>query len=99
MSTSSQRIAEGGAALRPEMAWVPSATFRMGSNDHYPEEAPVHAVEVDGFWIDRLPVTNGEFAAFVSETAYITVAERALDPADFPAHRLRTSCPAPSSSR
>ena len=66
------------------MAWVPSATFRMGSNDHYPEEAPVHVVEVDGFWIDRLPVTNGEFAAFVSETAYITVAERALDPADFP---------------
>ena len=36
----------------PGMVWLPSATFRMGSNDHYPEERPVHRVTVDGFWID-----------------------------------------------
>jgi formylglycine-generating enzyme required for sulfatase activity len=35
--------------------WIPTGTFRMGSNDHYPEEAPTHRVTVDGFWIDRPP--------------------------------------------
>lgn len=36
-----------------DMVWIPGGTFRMGSNDHYPQEAPVHRVTVDGFWIDR----------------------------------------------
>ena len=67
-----------------EMAWVPAATFRMGSDDHYPEEAPAHPVAVSGFWIDRHEVTNRDFAAFVADTGYVTVAERPLDPADFP---------------
>jgi len=66
------------------MAWVPAATFRMGSDAHYPEEAPAHPVAVSGFWIDRYEVTNREFAAFVAETGYVTVAERPLDPAEFP---------------
>jgi sulfatase modifying factor 1 len=66
------------------MAWVPGATFAMGSNVHYPEEAPVHDVHVDGFWIDSVPVTNEAFAAFVTATGYVTVAERPLDPAQFP---------------
>jgi len=67
-----------------EMAWIPAGTFRMGSGAHYPEEAPVRSVTVDGFWIDRVQVTNRRFAAFVEETGYVTVAERPLDPADFP---------------
>ncbi len=66
------------------MAWVEGATFRMGSDDHYPEEGPAREVAVDAFWIDRTPVTNRAFAAFVAATAYVTVAERPLDPADFP---------------
>jgi formylglycine-generating enzyme len=66
------------------MAWIPPGTFRMGSDDHYPEEAPAHDVTVDAFWIDRCPVTNRQFAQFVQDTGYITVAERPLDPADFP---------------
>src|ERR1700693_6231109 len=41
-----------------DTVWIPGGTFRMGSNDHYPEEAPVHRVTVDGFWIDRTPGTN-----------------------------------------
>jgi formylglycine-generating enzyme len=56
----------------------------MGSSRHYPEEAPVRDVSVVGFWIDPCPVTNGEYAAFVESTGYVTVAERPLDPADFP---------------
>ena len=46
-----------------DMVRIPGGTFRMGSNDHYPEEAPVHRVTVDGFWIDRTPVTNRQFKA------------------------------------
>jgi formylglycine-generating enzyme len=66
------------------MALIPPATFRMGSNAHYPEEAPVRSVAVDEFWIDRFQVTNREFARFVESTGYVTVAERPLDPNDFP---------------
>ena len=64
--------------------WIPGATFAMGSDRHYPEEAPVHRVTVDGFWIDRTPVTNATFAGFVDATGYITVAERPPDPALYP---------------
>jgi formylglycine-generating enzyme required for sulfatase activity len=66
------------------MVEIPGGQFRMGSDAHYPEEAPVHRVRVDGFSIDRHQVTNGEFASFVDETGYVTVAERPLDPANFP---------------
>jgi formylglycine-generating enzyme required for sulfatase activity len=45
------------------MVWIPGGAFLMGSDHHYPEEAPAHQVTVDGFWIDRHPVTNAEFAA------------------------------------
>jgi len=72
-------------ASAPEgMAWIDGTTFAMGSDEHYPEEAPARRVAVDGFWIDRTPVTNEQFGAFVDATGYVTVAERPLDPADFP---------------
>jgi formylglycine-generating enzyme required for sulfatase activity len=58
--------------------------FAMGSDAHYPEEAPVHGVRVGPFAIDRCEVTNARFAEFVAATGYTTVAERPLDPADFP---------------
>jgi sulfatase modifying factor 1 len=66
------------------MVWIPGGTFRMGSNDFYPEERPVHPVSVDGFWMDRYPVTNTEFRRFVDATGYRTVAERPPNPADYP---------------
>jgi formylglycine-generating enzyme len=66
------------------MVWVDGATYRMGSDSHYPEEAPAHRVTVDGFWIDACHVTNGQFAAFTAETGYVTVAERPLEPSAFP---------------
>jgi sulfatase modifying factor 1 len=68
----------------PNMPWIPGGTFRMGSEDAYPEECPVHEVTVDGFWMDCLPVTNDLFSRFVQATGYITLAERDLNPADFP---------------
>jgi len=67
-----------------ERVWLPGGTFAMGSDRHYPEESPVHRVQVDGFWISPTEVTNDEFGAFVDATGYVTVAERPLDPADFP---------------
>jgi formylglycine-generating enzyme required for sulfatase activity len=66
------------------MTWVPGGTFLMGSDRHYPEERPAHRVAVDGFWMDRVPVTNERFARFVAETGHVTFAEIAPDPADYP---------------
>jgi len=66
------------------MRWVPGGEFAMGSNDFYPEERPVRRVAVDGFWMDEQLVTAGEFRRFVRETGYTTVAERPLDPSDYP---------------
>lgn len=66
------------------MVSLPGAEFLMGSDRHYPEEGPAHRVRVDGFRIDRHPVTNAQYAAFVAATGYETVAERPLDPADYP---------------
>ena len=68
----------------PDMVWIPGGTFRMGSDRHYPEEAPVHRVTVDGFFIDRTPVTNAQFKEFVNETRHVTFAEIAPDPKDYP---------------
>jgi sulfatase modifying factor 1 len=66
------------------MIWIPGGTFRMGSDRHYADEAPAHGVMVGGFWIDRVPVTNREFRNFVRATGYVTFAEIAPDPNDYP---------------
>ncbi|WP_164517682.1 formylglycine-generating enzyme family protein [Rhizobium sp. CIAT894] len=66
------------------MAYIPGGTFRMGSDKYYPEEAPMHRVTVDGFWVDRTPVTNRQFREFVEATGYVTFAEIAPDPRDYP---------------
>ena len=82
---------EGSAPLeehdrphRPDMLFIPGGTFRMGSDRHYPEEAPAHRVTVDGFWIDRHPVTNRQFKEFVNATGHVTFAEIPPDPKDYP---------------
>src|SRR5215203_7344963 len=72
------------AAPGSDMVWIPGGTFRMGSDEHYAEEAPAHLVSVDGFWIDRCPVTNERFARFVDATGHVTFAELPPDPADYP---------------
>lgn len=67
-----------------DLVWVPSQTTTLGSDAHYPEEGPAREVTVDGFWIQRHQVTNAQFADFVEATGYRTVAERPVDPADYP---------------
>jgi formylglycine-generating enzyme required for sulfatase activity len=66
------------------MAWIPGGTFLMGSDRHYPEEAPTHKVKVDGFWMDVTTVTNRDFAQFVAATGYVTLAEKPANAADYP---------------
>ena len=66
------------------MIRIPGGTFRMGSDKHYPEEAPVHRVTVDSFWIDRTPVTNRQFKQFVRATGHVTFAEIPPDPKSYP---------------
>ena len=70
--------------VKDDLVWIEAGRFRMGSDAHYPEEAPAHPVAVDGFWIDRSPVTNAAFAAFVAATGYVTRAERPASAADYP---------------
>ncbi len=70
--------------LTQDMIWIQGGTFLMGSDRHYPEEAPARRVQVDGFWMDAHTITNAQFAAFVGATHYVTIAERALDPRLYP---------------
>ncbi|HEY4132304.1 MAG TPA: formylglycine-generating enzyme family protein [Gemmatimonadaceae bacterium] len=83
LSGAPQAAPSPGAAPR-DMVWIPGGTFQMGSNAHYPEEAPAHRVNVDGFWIDRYPVSNERFARFISETHHVTFAELPPDAAHYP---------------
>ena len=64
-----------------ELVDLPGGSFRMGSTGFYPEEAPVHTVTVAAFAVEKHPVTNAQFAGFVADTGYVTVAEQPLDPA------------------
>src|SRR5262245_32838475 len=66
------------------MVWIPGGTFLMGSDRHYPEEAPVHKETVQGFWMDRYLMTNADFRRFVEATHYVTIAERVPEAAQYP---------------
>ena len=78
----------------PGMVWIPGGEFSMGSEDPrgavcggpdaMQDARPVHRVSVDGFFMDATEVTNGEFARFVRETGYVTVAQRVPRAEDFP---------------
>jgi len=70
--------------INSDMVLIPGGTFRMGSDKHYPEEAPAHRVSVDAFRIDRTPVTNRQFKQFVRATGHVTNAEIPPDLKDYP---------------
>jgi sulfatase modifying factor 1 len=67
------------------MVRIPDGSFLMGCHDFYPEERPVRLVRCGGFWMDEHAVTVAEYRRFVTATGYVTVAERAPDPAQYPA--------------
>jgi formylglycine-generating enzyme len=76
------------------MVWIPGGEFSMGcadprdlphgGPDGMPDARPLHKVSVDGFWMDRVEVTNRQYAAFVKATGYVTVAELTPTAAEFP---------------
>ena len=76
------------------MVWIPGGEFSMGcadpsriphgGRDPMIDARPIHRVRVDGFWMDATEVTNSQFAAFVTATGYVTVAERKPRAEDFP---------------
>src|SRR5882672_2384142 len=67
-----------------DMVWIPGGTFLMGSDKHYPEEAPTHRATVEGFWMDKYAITNEQFARFIEATGHVTSAERPPNPEDYP---------------
>ncbi|MEJ0009479.1 MAG: formylglycine-generating enzyme family protein [Alphaproteobacteria bacterium] len=77
--TAGPRMRDNPHPFRPQkhegMLWIPGGRFAMGSDRHYPEEAPVQHAGVGGFWMDRTPVTNAQFGRFVEETGYVTFCE------------------------
>ena len=82
--SSALRSAAPGAAPAENMLWIPGGTFRMGSDAHYPEEAPAHIVSVQGFWMDKFAVTNADFKRFVEASGHVTLAERPAKAEDYP---------------
>ncbi len=77
------------------MVWIPGGEFWMGIDEYvdpesalpgdlYADARDLHKVYVDGFWMDKTEVTNADWAKFVAETNYVTVAERKPDPKDYP---------------
>jgi formylglycine-generating enzyme len=83
-SQTTNEIRAEGSAPDKDMIWIPGGTYLMGSDKHYPEEAPAHSATVAGFWMDKYTVTNEQFARFVEATGYVTWAEKPPRAEDYP---------------
>jgi len=73
-----------------EMINIPAGLFTMGSDDGPADERPAHRVELAAFLIDRLPVTNAQFAAFLNATGPVSSSGERLydvDDADARVHQ------------
>ncbi len=75
-STEAVEVSKCRGLVNNKMIWVPGGSFTMGENPRYSEEGPPREIRIDGFWMDSHEITNAEFAAFVKETGYKTLAER-----------------------
>ncbi len=78
-SRSRQNVDFGGDLVR-----IPSQTTAVGSDDHYPEERPAQARQRRRVLDPGPPGEQRQFTEFVDATGYVTVAERPLNPADYP---------------
>ena len=58
------------ADILPELALVPAGEFVMGTEDADDDERPAHRVHLDDFLMGVQPVTQAEYARFVSETGH-----------------------------
>ena len=52
----------------PDMIFVKGGTFKMGSNDGYADEAPVHNVTLSDFYIGKYEVTVAQYRQFCTAT-------------------------------
>jgi len=66
------------------LVFIHGGRFRLGAAGIYAEETPVQETTVAGFWISSHDVTNAQFARFVKETGYVTIAERGATAQDYP---------------
>lgn len=55
-----------------EMVWVPGGPFQQGCQTSFAldNECLAHLVELPDFWIDRYPVTRGQFRQFMAAGGY-----------------------------
>ncbi len=68
-----------------EMVWIKPGTFEQGCASCDMEDAlPIHNVTLDGFWMDKTPVTNEAFLKFALSTKYQTIAEKVPSAEDYP---------------
>ena len=49
-----------------KLVYIPKGCFQMGSNE-YDDEKPVHEVCVDGFWMGKYEVTQGQWQKIMGE--------------------------------
>jgi sulfatase modifying factor 1 len=82
-TTAALKTTPFASQARKDMILIPAGRFQMGSSQ-FEDAQPVHPVQIKSYWIDEHEVTNGQFASFVQATGYITVAEKELDPKDYP---------------
>jgi formylglycine-generating enzyme required for sulfatase activity/serine/threonine protein kinase len=58
-----------GGGVRVAMIYIRGGSFRMGSPDdekgRWDDEGPVHTVELDGFWMGKFEVTQGQYRAIM----------------------------------
>jgi formylglycine-generating enzyme required for sulfatase activity len=77
--------AKAPSEKKADMVWIPAGTFLMGCEEpSFIDTHPFHKVHLNGFWLDKTPVTNEQFSKFVRATHYITIAERKPSAKDFP---------------
>lgn len=58
------------------MVYLPGGTVTIGTDSGPMNERPAYQAAIQPFYIDKEPVTVGEFRRFAAETGYVTEAER-----------------------